>query len=221
MMRYCVRIHHLIYVCNLHQGSGVQSHPCPQECTEHGNCKVEVQRKVVEKATIVTGAGSTIEYDAYAEVNAERKRCAQRIPVGKFRHDGDDHKCWSGERVIHTCTEQCDSCGYYCDQEFGHYERDGSFHDCVHGNMRNTIFYAYVFLFTLHSTTTFLQTTSHQYAHCRTEEVVDTGGDRKYRVGDSGTAEMCNIFCERQGRGHIHLEICQYADEGKVCEMFM
>ena len=82
--------------------------------------------------------------------------------------------------------------GYYCSLEIGHYENDGSFHDCVHGNMRNTIFYA-------------------------TEETVDTGAGREYKVGDSGTAEMCNIFCERQGRGHIHLEICQYALEGQAC----
>ena len=90
-----------------------QTHPCPEECTEDGVCKVEVQRKVVEKATLVTGAGAKIEYDAYAEVNAEKKRCAQRIPVGKFRHDGDDHRCYdlSGDRVIHTCDVQCDSCG--------------------------------------------------------------------------------------------------------------
>ena len=58
--------------------------------------------------------------------------------------------------------------------------------------MRNTVFYA-------------------------TEDIVDTGGDRKYKVGDSGVAEMCNIFCERLGRGHIHLELCTYAADGKEC----
>ena len=39
--------------------------------------------------------------------------------------------------------------------------------------------------------------------------MVDTsvfGGDeRKYRVDDAGVAEMCNVFCKRLGRGHIHL----------------
>lgn len=169
-----------------------ETHPCPHLCTEIGICKVEVLRKVVEKATFVTGAGDTIEYDAYAECNAEKERCAQRIPVGRFSHDGDDHKCFAEGKKTHTCEERCDTCGYYCDKEIGHYERDGSFHDCVHGNMRNTIFYA-------------------------TEEIVDTGANRKYRVGDSGTAEMCNIFCERQGRGHIHLELCDYAKEGNEC----
>ena len=28
---------------------------------------------------------------------------------------------------------------------------------------------------------------------------------------------MCNVFCERLGRGHIHLELCTY-DEGKCVE---
>lgn len=43
----------------------VQTHPCPEECTERGVCKVEVQRKVVEKATFVTGgihSLSVLEY---------------------------------------------------------------------------------------------------------------------------------------------------------------
>lgn len=34
--------------------------------------------------------------------------------------------------------------GYYCQGKFDHYKEDGSFHDCVHGNMRNTVLYATV-----------------------------------------------------------------------------
>ena len=83
--------------------------------------------------------------------------------------------------------------GYFCQEKFGHYEENGSFHDCVHGNMRNTVFYA-------------------------TEEVVDTGDSREYKIGDSGKAEMCNVFCERLGRGHIHLELCGYAPKKCVEE---
>ena len=56
-----------------------------------------------------------------------------------------------------------------------------------------------------------------------TEEIVDTGKDstgegRKYRAGDSGVAEMCNVFCERLGRGHIHLELCQFGGKDKCVE---
>eukprot|EP01083_Nonionella_stella_P124111 374515_1 len=166
-----------------------QEHPCPHKCNETGLCSVDIKRKIIEKEVFTTGAGSTIEYDSYAQVNAEKKRCCRKIPIGKFYHEGTDHRCYSGDPKdnIHTCDETCDSCGYYCQEKFGHYKDSGSFHDCVHGNMRNTVFYA-------------------------TEDIVDTGDERKYKVGDSGVAEMCNIFCERLGRGHIHLELCGYEE---------
>ena len=85
--------------------------------------------------------------------------------------------------------------GYFCGEKYGHYEEAGSksLHNCVHGNMRNTIFYA-------------------------TEETVDTGDNRVYKVGDKGVAEMCSIFCERLGRGHIHLELCGYGSKQKCVE---
>ena len=173
-----------------------ETHPCPHECTEEGICRIEVMRRIVEqRATFITGGGSKIEYDAYAEVNAEKRRCAIRIPVGKFRHDGDEHKCYCGDRRdnIHTCDEQCELCGYYCHKEFGHLERYGSdFHDCVHGNMRNAVFHS-------------------------TKEFGDTGGGRKYQVGDRGVTEICNVFCERMGRGHTHLMECEYAKSGHQC----
>eukprot|EP01084_Bolivina_argentea_P034030 62949_1 len=114
-----------------------QEHPCPEYCTELGNCRVEIQRKIVEKETFVTGGGSTIEFDSYAEVNAEKKRCCKKIPVGSFKHAGSDHKCYNGDLSdnIHTCLEQCPECGYFCQHAFNHYRDKGSFHDCVHGNM--------------------------------------------------------------------------------------
>eukprot|EP01083_Nonionella_stella_P281121 956526_1 len=42
-----------------------------------------------------------------------------------------------------------------------------------------------------------------------TEEVIDTGHGRIYKVGDKGVAEHCDIFCQRMGRGHTHLEYCK------------
>ena len=74
--------------------------------------------------------------------------------------------------------------------EFGH---NGP-HDCNHGNMKNATFYA-----------------------ADLEEVVDTGNNRRYKVGDRGTAEMCHMFCQRQGRGHIHLELCSCAKRNEQC----
>eukprot|EP01084_Bolivina_argentea_P248183 415126_1 len=171
-----------------------QEHPCPEFCAELGNCEVMFERQIVEKECLITGVGSKILYDLYAEQNGWKKRCCKTIPIGLFKHSGNDHKCYDGDlsQNIHTCEEKCDGCGYFCVSPYNHYQNKGSFHDCIHGNMRNTVFYA-------------------------TEEIVDTGDHRKYKVGDNGFAEMCNIFCERMGRGHIHLELCEY-EEGKCVE---
>eukprot|EP01084_Bolivina_argentea_P024957 46451_1 len=169
-----------------------REHLCPEDCNEEGNCKVEVQRKY-KKETLITQVGSEIEYNSFAEVNAGKKRCCKKIAVGKFKHDGNEHRCYGSdsgklEHNIHTCTERCDSCGYFCELPFGH----GGQHHCFHGNMRNTVFYS-------------------------TEETVDTGDHRKYKHGDVGDAELCNKFCERLGRGHVHLELCSYSPENADC----
>ncbi|RLN53297.1 hypothetical protein BBJ29_000457 [Phytophthora kernoviae] len=40
--------------------------------------------------------------------------------------------------------------------------------------------------------------------------------DRKYCVGECGTAEMCNLFCTKVGRGHVHYLPCD-SKHGKNC----
>ena len=72
---------------------------------------MNVEKKIIEKQTLTTGAGSKIEYDSYAECNGEKKRCCKKIPAGKFRHDGEDHRCYSGDPKdhLHSCTVKCDS----------------------------------------------------------------------------------------------------------------
>eukprot|EP01084_Bolivina_argentea_P124467 220550_1 len=50
-----------------------------------------------------------------------------------------------------------------------------------------------------------------------TQEIVDTGDEKVYKVGDQGVAEMCHMFCQRMGRGHVHVERCKYEDDGKQC----
>ncbi|KAL4101829.1 hypothetical protein PRIC1_005577 [Phytophthora ramorum] len=37
--------------------------------------------------------------------------------------------------------------------------------------------------------------------------------DRKYQVGERGTAEMCNLFCTKMGRGHAHYLSCESKEE--------
>eukprot|EP01084_Bolivina_argentea_P129404 228556_1 len=165
-----------------------EEHFCPELCQLKGNCQVFVERIIEEKKQVfVTGAGSKIEYESYANANGKQLACCTKIPIGKMRHDGDVHIC-ARNKSSHTCTEKCGSCNYFCDKKYGH----GDEHDCAHGNMRNTIFYA-------------------------TEEVVNIGDGRTYKVRDQGVAEMCNLFCERLGRGHIHLEYCRTGENKDKC----
>lgn len=81
--------------------------------------------------------------------------------------------------VGHTCEERCKACGYYCSQPVHHTGK----HDTAHGNMTSARFVS-------------------------EEEDIDIA-DRKYAWGDSGMAEMCMLHCKAQGRGHVHLAICQ------------
>ncbi|GLJ33418.1 hypothetical protein SUGI_0672550 [Cryptomeria japonica] len=41
--------------------------------------------------------------------------------------------------------------------------------------------------------------------------------DRKYKWGETGDAEMCDVYCRKQGRGHIHLILCpEYKPEANM-----
>ncbi|XP_057831411.1 uncharacterized protein LOC131042113 [Cryptomeria japonica] len=80
--------------------------------------------------------------------------------------------------AVHYCDTKCEACGYFCRLPLGH----PGLHKTVHGNMRNTRFIS--------------------------EEEDINIGDRKYKWGEKGEAEMCNMFCRKQGRGHIHLVPC-------------
>ena len=88
---------------------------CPEPCKEGGWCYVIFEQNFEEKIYKSRG-GSTIKYDSYTEPKGFKKPCAFRIPAGKFKHDGNDHKCYHEEKeqkdnqkIRHTCTETCDS----------------------------------------------------------------------------------------------------------------
>eukprot|EP01083_Nonionella_stella_P165863 552908_1 len=115
-----------------------REHRCPEKCREGGLCHVEIKKKIVKKEMFIGKAGK-FEYDSYADVNATRKQCYRKIPIGKFKHDGDDHRCYDESKEnVHTCDVACDTCGYYCEKPYGHSQK----HNGQHGNMRNTKFYA-------------------------------------------------------------------------------
>ncbi|KAL2635735.1 hypothetical protein R1flu_007214 [Riccia fluitans] len=88
------------------------------------------------------------------------------------------------ENIVHFCDIKCPACGYFCTEPIGH----AGLHNTVHGNMRNTTFFS-------------------------DSEKIETV-DRTYAWGESGAAEMCNMHCKKQGRGHLHLVLCPSGQGG-------
>ena len=84
---------------------------CPEVCNDSGLCHISVRARIIEKEVFTTGAGSKFEYNKRAECNGYKKRCIKKIPAGKFRHDGAEHRCYSGDAKdnIHTCGVKCKS----------------------------------------------------------------------------------------------------------------
>ncbi|KAH9312709.1 hypothetical protein KI387_027744 [Taxus chinensis] len=101
------------------------------------------------------------------------------IPIPRFqRSHQGPHVHTKNENVVHYCDTRCQACGYFCRLPLDHH----GLHDTVHGNMRNVRFIS--------------------------EEEDNDIQDRKYKWGEKGEAEMCHIYCRKQGRGHIHLVPC-------------
>eukprot|EP01118_Nematostelium_gracile_P009497 TRINITY_DN3211_c0_g1_i3.p1 TRINITY_DN3211_c0_g1~~TRINITY_DN3211_c0_g1_i3.p1 ORF type:complete len:578 (+),score=46.23 TRINITY_DN3211_c0_g1_i3:546-2279(+) len=162
------------------------NHPCNHLCEAEGVCKLKVEMMREKVDETFVGKRGTFTYQAVTECTEEREYCCKRIPPKSKSHEGS-HVHTLDDRVLHTCNVKCPSCGYFCELEYEHSE---SYHKASHGNMRNTYFIS-------------------------DTENIDIG-EKKYVAGESGSAEMCNIFCSSRGRGHIHILPCDSADEN-VC----
>lgn len=164
------------------------SHACGEMCTVDGICEQKVHLK--KSARTYTGARGSFEY-IYQDMNGCKKRCARVLPSGEVDHEGFGHSCLdqsseedNGQNTVHYCDVRCPSCNYYCNKHSGHI----GLHATSHGNMRQTYFLA-------------------------KGNDIDVE-DRKYQVGERGIAEMCNLFCAKMGRGHVHYLSCDgNADE--------
>jgi len=182
----------MLHMCN-------RSHRCPHECESAGMCEVRVgacpeeQSRVEER--VFEGQRGRFTYQLVREAVGVKRGCCIEIPAGRTHHDGD-HRHSLDPNVIHTCDQRCPSCGYFCELPYGHQNPvDGSepiaLHRTAHGNMRNTQFVA-------------------------ESSDIDIG-DRKYVAGESGTAEMCDMFCRKLGRGHVHVVLCDASAVGSPC----
>eukprot|EP00899_Mesostigma_viride_P011993 jgi/Mesvir1/20795/Mv07900-RA.2 len=114
---------------------------------------------------------------------ANGKREECAIRIPPFKlHHEGPHTHSLDPRVVHTCSAKCPTCLYFCELPFGHYGN----HKGAHGMMR----------------------TCHWVSDRNEIDV----GDRKYVSGESGQAEMCNMFCQSMGQGHIHIMTCDAED---------
>jgi uncharacterized protein YegL len=178
----------VIHMCN-------KEHACPAVCTENGICRVEVFLKQSSKE--FAGARGKFKY-TYQEMNGSRKKCGhvlapkQQTHTGKHtcvqsgakpalgKHsDGNDSSFETRAATMHYCDVRCPCCSYYCNKEHGH----AGLHATSHGNMQNTYFMS---------------------------DTLDIDiDDRKYRAGETGEAEMCNLYCSKMGRAHVHYLECE------------
>ncbi|OWZ24292.1 hypothetical protein PHMEG_000710 [Phytophthora megakarya] len=159
-------------------------HECQAMCEEDGICQVNVYLKQSSKT--FTGARGSFQF-TFQEMNGSRKKCTKLLPPGQKMHQGS-HTCICEERdeddggddqTIHYCNVRCPCCSYFCKKKFGHF---GS-HTTSHGNMRNTYFLS-------------------------DAEEIDIE-ERKYKAGELGIAEMCNLYCSKMGREHVHYLECE------------
>ncbi|CAM6093207.1 unnamed protein product [Calypogeia fissa] len=97
------------------------------------------------------------------------------------------HSHSSNPDAVHFCETRCHQCGYFCTRPIEH----SGLHSTTHGNMRDVNFVS-------------------------ESEEIDIQ-DRKYAWGESGVAEMCQMHCKAQGRGHIHLIHCPANRTGGTC----
>ncbi|RLN44559.1 hypothetical protein BBJ28_00012503 [Nothophytophthora sp. Chile5] len=156
------------------------THRCGALCEVDGICEQKVHLK--KSSRTYQGARGSFEY-VFQEMNGQKKPCAHVLPSGKQDHEGAGHSCIvecgeEAEETMHYCAAHCPCCDYYCSKDYGHME----LHKTSHGNMRQTFFVA------------------------RSSDI--DLEDRKYQVGERGTAEMCNLYCSKMGRGHIHYLKC-------------
>ncbi|GMF12956.1 unnamed protein product [Phytophthora lilii] len=159
-------------------------HECQAMCEEDGICRVDVFLRQSSKT--FTGARGSFQY-TFQEMNGSRKKCTKLLPPGQKMHLGA-HTCIHDEsgddeskedQTIHYCDVRCPCCSYFCKKKYGHFGP----HTTSHGNMRNTYFLS-------------------------DAEEIDIE-ERKYKAGDLGIAEMCNLYCSKMGREHVHYLDCE------------
>ena len=128
------------------------------------------------------GKRDTFTYSVKFAEMGEKLLCRQKLKPFTRMHEGG-HSC---STEVHFCMTTCPTCENICNKAVNH-ESDGDvLHHARHGNMRKCFFVA-------------------------NEDDIQVG-THKYKVGEPAVAEMCHIFCNSLGRGHIHIVECDSED---------
>ena len=128
------------------------------------------------------GERDTFTYSLKFVEKGEKSKCRQKLKPFTRGHEGM-HSC---STEFHFCMSLCPTCENICNKQVNH-EKDGdTLHHARHGNMRRCFFVA-------------------------NEDDIQIG-DHKYKVGEPAVAEMCHMFCNTLGRGHIHIVECDSED---------
>eukprot|EP00117_Sycon_ciliatum_P002854 scpid6724/ scgid3016/ len=108
-----------------------------------------------------------------------RDRCGIKIPRNRTKHERpNEHRC-GASTTAHTCCAPCPMCHRLCKHPAGHSGR----HKTEHGYMWRTVMASATAEFNV--------------------------GDKKIKRGESGMDQlMCQVYCEKLGRGHTHLVEC-------------
>eukprot|EP00118_Oscarella_pearsei_P019907 m.214194 g.214194 ORF g.214194 m.214194 type:complete len:2677 (+) comp39806_c0_seq19:846-8876(+) len=156
-----------------------KEHQCEEDCEYEGICVIESSFVEGEITQRYIGKHDKFDYVLKARQVPKRKKCQVVIPAGQQSHEGrHTHFCPEEVGGIHFCEMKCPSCENICIQKFGH----SGLHTTNHSNMINQIFVS-------------------------EDEQFQVGG-HTYASGESASAEMCNQFCKRLGRGHTHIIPC-------------
>ncbi|TMW62239.1 hypothetical protein Poli38472_009732 [Pythium oligandrum] len=177
-----------------HTFDGASELPTIHMCGEEHECPEMCEENgictvnVFLKSSVKTfvGARGAFQY-TYQEMNGSRKKCVVKLAPGQQTHSSA-HSCVvaaNADQSQHYCNARCPCCSYFCQKQYGHADS----HKTAHGNMRNTYFLS-------------------------SDREIDVE-DRKYLAGEQGTAEMCNLYCSKMGRQHVHYLACDQGSRNR------
>jgi len=163
-------------------------HPCKNDCAALGVCKIDYNQ--IEK--VIENDITQIKY-IYFEPFGFKQQCKKKISSDKKTHSGS---CWC--ELEHRCNSKCPECGSFCMYKYGH---TGEHHSEIHKNKEHQRFVSLN----------------------RKDEIEikiklkDQTAKHKFQVGDSCVPENCKDSCNRKGRAHQHLKLCEGG--GKCAEL--